>query len=54
MKFPTPEAQFAEGVFQIQYPICGVVNFSNNISITHITVNERKTNLTRPVKPLNH
>ena len=44
MKFPTPEAQCAEGVFQIQSPICGV-NFSNNISITQVRVNERETEL---------
>ena len=53
MKSPTPEAKCAKGVFQIQSPICGV-NFSNNISITQVSVNERKTNLTRPLKPLNH
>ena len=49
----TPEAQCAEGVFQIQFPICGV-NISNNISVTQIRVNERKTNLTPILKPLNH
>ena len=32
MKSPTPEAKCAEGVFQIQCPICGV-NFLNNLSI---------------------
>ena len=53
MKFPTPEVQCAEGVFQIQSPICAV-NFSKNISITQVRVNERKANLTRPLKPLNH
>ena len=41
MKSPTPEAKCAEGVFQIQSPICGV-NFSNNISITQVRVNESK------------
>ena len=41
MKSPTPEGKCAEGVFQIQSPICGV-NFSNNISITQVRVNERK------------
>ena len=30
MKSPTPETKYAEGVFQIQSPICGV-NFPNNI-----------------------
>ena len=53
MKSPTPEAQCAEGVFQIQSIICGV-NFSNNISITQVRVNERKTNWTGPLKPLNY
>ena len=53
MKSPAPEKKRAKGVFQIQSPICGV-NFSNNISITQVRVNERKTNLTRPLKPLNH
>ena len=41
MKSPTLEANFEEGVFQIQSTICGV-NFSNKISITHVRVNERK------------
>ena len=41
MKSPTPEVKCAKGVFQIQSPICGV-NFSNNISITQVRVNERK------------
>ena len=41
MKSPTPEAKCAKGVFQIQSPICGV-NFSNNISITQVKVNERE------------
>ena len=41
MKSPTPETKCAEGVFQIQSPICDV-NFSNNISITQARVNERK------------
>ena len=50
MKSQTLKAQCAEGVFQIQSTICGV-NFSNTISITQIRVNERKTNLTRPLKP---
>ena len=45
MKSPTPEAKYAQGVFQIQFPIC-VVNVSNNISATQVRVNERK-NLTR-------
>ena len=53
MKSPIPEAKCAKGVFQIQSPICGV-NFSNNISITQVSVNERKTNLTGSLKPLNH
>ena len=53
MKSPTLEAKCAEGVFQIQSPICGV-NFSNDILTTQVRVNERKTNLTRLLKPLNH
>ena len=31
MESPTPETQCAEGIFQLQYPIC-VVNFTNKIS----------------------
>ena len=53
MKCLTPEVQRAEGVFQSQSHICGV-NFSNNISIIQVRVNERKTNLTKPLKVLNH
>ena len=41
MKSPTPEAKCVKGVFQIQSPICGV-NFSNNKSITQVSVNDRK------------
>ena len=41
MKSPTSEDKCAKGVFQIQSPICGV-NFSNNISITQVSVNERR------------
>ena len=44
MKSPTLEAQCADGVFQIQSPICDV-NFSNNISIPQIRVNKRETEL---------
>ena len=44
MKSPTPEAQCAEGVFQIQSPICDVY-FSNNISIPQVRVNKRETEL---------
>ena len=36
MESPAPEALCAKGAFQIQPPISGV-NFSNNISIPHIT-----------------
>ena len=53
MKSPTREPHCPEGVFQIQSPIC-CVNFSNNIAITQVWFNERKTSLTRPWKPLNH
>ena len=44
MKSPTPEAQCAEDVFQIQSPICDVY-FSNNISIPQVRVNKRETEL---------
>ena len=44
MKSPTPEQKCAKGNFQIQPPICGV-NFSNNISMTQVRVNERKNYL---------
>ena len=44
MKSTTPEAQYAEGVFQIQPPICGVY-FPNNISILQVRVNKRETEL---------
>ena len=40
-KIPNPEAKCAKVVFQIKSPICGV-NFSNNISIALVKVNERK------------
>ena len=42
MKSPILEAQCAEDGFQIQSPICGA-NFSNIISITEVSVSERKT-----------
>ena len=35
---------YSEPVFQIQFPICGV-NFSNNILMTQVRVNERETEL---------
>ena len=41
MKSSTPEAKCENGVFQNQFPI-SVVNFSNNMSITQVRVNERK------------
>ena len=44
MKSLTPEGKCAEGIFQIQSPICGV-NSSNNISITQVRVNEREIEL---------
>ena len=31
MKSPTPEAQSADDIFQMQYPICAV-DFTNNLS----------------------
>ena len=49
MKSPTQETKWAEGVFQIQSPICDV-NFSNNISVNQVRVDVRKTNLTQPLK----
>ena len=44
MKSPTPEAQCAEGTFQIQCPICAVI-FTNKISrsIDHDTTFENLT-----------
>ena len=41
MKSPTPQAECAKAVFQIQSPICSA-NLSNNISITQVKVNDRK------------
>ena len=41
MKFPTREPKCAKGVFQIQSPNCRV-NFSSNISIIQVGVNESK------------
>ena len=42
MKSPSPEAEYAEGVLQIQSPVCGV-NFSNNILTTQVRINETET-----------
>ena len=44
MKSPTSEAQCAEGVFQIQSPICDAY-FSNDISIPQVRVNKRENEL---------
>ena len=44
MKSITPKAQCAEGVFQIQSPICGAY-FSNNISIPQVMINKSETEL---------
>ena len=44
MKSPPIEAYCAEGVFQIQSPICGI-NFSNTILITQVRINEREIDL---------
>ena len=52
-EIPTPEAYWTEGFFQIQAPNCGD-NFSNNVSMTKVRVNDRKTNMTRPLKLLNY
>ena len=52
MKSPTSEAKCPESVFEIQSPISGF-NFSNNISISQVKTMRGKTNLTRPLKPLN-
>ena len=41
MKPPTPETKCSKVAFQIQSPTGGV-NFSNNIPITQLRVNERK------------
>ena len=41
---PQPKRHSIQDVFQIQSPICGV-NVSNNMSITHVKVSERKTDL---------
>ena len=41
MKSPTPEVKCAKGVFQIPSPIYGT-DFSNNILITQVMVNESK------------
>ena len=42
MKFQTQRHSVQKVFYQIQSTICGV-NFSNNISITQVKVNERKT-----------
>ena len=44
MKSPSPEVECAEGVLQIQSPVCGV-NFSNNILTTQVRINETETEL---------
>ena len=44
MKCPTLEAHYAEDIFQIQSPICGVY-FSNNMWIPQVRVNKRETEL---------
>ena len=44
MKFRTPDAQYAEGVFQIQSPVFSIY-FPNNISIFHVRLNKRKAEL---------
>ena len=43
MKFPTPEVQCADGVFQIQSRICDV--YFSNISVPQVRVNKRETEL---------
>ena len=53
MASPTPQAQCAEGVFQIQSHICDVY-FPNNISIPQVKVNSGKLKLSQPLKPLNY
>ena len=52
-EIPTLQAYCTEVFFQIQAPNCGD-NFSNNVSITKVRVNERKTNMTQPLKLLNY
>ena len=44
MNSPSPEVWCAESDFQMQSPIYDV-NFSNNISMTQVMVNERETEL---------
>ena len=44
MKSPTPETQYADGVFQIQSPICRA-NFSENILITQVRISEGESGL---------
>ena len=41
MKSQSPEKKCAECAAQIQFPICDA-NFSNNISITQVRVNDRE------------
>ena len=53
MKSLAPEPQCAEGVFQIQFPICDVF-FANNVPIPKSGLTRRKQNFNRPLKPLNH
>ena len=50
-EIPNPRGKVRRRCFQSQSPSCGA-NFSNNISITQVRVNERKNNLTRSLKAL--
>ena len=51
MKFQSPNAQCAKGVFQIQFLICGV--YFSNISIPQIRVNKKETEPDSASSPLN-
>ena len=42
MKFPIPDRSSEGDVLQIQCPICDA-NFSNNIGVTQVRINERET-----------
>ena len=49
-EIPNPEAKYAKGVFQIQFPIY-IVKCSNHVSITKDRVNERKNYLESTFEP---
>ena len=49
-----PQRHSVQKMFSVPYFSIRGVNFSNNISITQVRINERNTNLTRPLQPPNH